>query len=88
MPRAPINANVTHPADRKAVREFWLRVKEAAAVQHGTMLAFIDDFGMTAPAVYDRLNDPDRFTVGELRELRHTLGMNKAELIEWLRPLL
>lgn len=88
MSRASVNANVKHPLDRKAAREFGFRVQEAATVQHGTMLAFIDEFGVSAPTMYNRLADPDHFTVGELRELRHTLGMNKAELVEWLRPLL
>ena len=88
MPRARINANVKHLVDRKAAREFSFRVQNAATAQHGTMLAFVEDYGMTAPAVYDRLADPDKWTVGQLREIRHTLGLNKAEMIEWLRPLL
>lgn len=88
MPRGVTNAVVSQPLDRKTVREFGFRLKEAATVQCGTMLAFIDDYGMSAPAVYDRLADPDRWTIGQLRELKRALGISKAELIEILRPLL
>jgi hypothetical protein len=88
MSRGSINANVRHPADARAAREFSFRVQEIAADRHGFMLDFIRDFGMSAPAVYERLRDPDKWTVGQLRELRMTLGMNKADFLAALRPLL
>ena len=88
MSRASINANVKHFVDAEVSKGFSDRIKARRKERYEAMDDFYFDFGISTPAVYDRLNDPDRFTVGELREIRHTLGMNKAELIEWLRPLL
>ena len=88
MLRASINANVRHFVEADVTDGFVERIKARRKARFKAMEDFADVYGTTVTSFYDRLNDPDRFTVGELRELRHTLGMNKAELIEWLRPLL
>jgi len=88
MSRAAINSNVKHLVDDEVSVAVAEQIKARRKARYDTMDDFCLDYGITVTAFYDRLNDPDRFTVGELRELRHTLGMNKAELVEWLRPLL
>lgn len=88
MGSAKLNSGVTNQVGPAVKREFRYRVEHAAYIACGTMLDFFMKMGMSSPPMYRRLSDPDRFTVGELREMRNVLQMNKADFIEMLRPLL
>ena len=85
MSRASVNACVKSVVDGSA---FSVLLKEKIRAVHGTMEIGCEEYGMTVAAVYDRLKDPDRWTVGQLRELRLNLGMSKQDFVAALRPLL
>lgn len=88
MSRASTNANVIHRPESGAVEAFRDAIHGAVKRRCGSVAAFADMYGMTAPAIYDRLKDPDRFTMGQIREARMVLGLTKAEMVEMVRCLL
>lgn len=87
MPRGGMNDCVLNPLSFEAVAVFKAQVQTARKGAWQTMDAMCDEFGMTASAFYDRLNDPDRFSIGQLRRLREVLGVTKEDFIRMIRPL-
>ena len=83
MSRAAINANVSSNADRNIGADLRRCIKKKMP-----MLEFCERYNMTCPAVNDRLNDPDKFTLGQIREMRIVLGMTKDEVMELVRGAL
>jgi hypothetical protein len=84
MSRARVNACVAHPVRT----EFGAMLRGLVQERFRTMRDFCEAYGMTAPAVNDRLDDPDKFTVGQLREARYVLGMSAEEMARMVRCLL
>lgn len=88
MSRAAINANVRHKAPAPAVATFRKRLKAGLYAAYESLTESYGAFGMTDTAMYRRMHDPDRFTIGELRELRHMMGIPPEQMAEWLTDLL
>ncbi len=84
MSRARVNENVT----QRVETDFGERMKQTIKERCRTVTDFCCAYGMTPPAVYDRLADPDKFTLGQLREARLVLGLTKAEMVEMVRCML
>ena len=80
MSRAAVNANV------RVAQEGDLGALLRNRIVN--MAEFCEEYGMTNTAVYRRLNDPDMWTVGQLRQLRATLGLSKEELLDIVRVAL
>ena len=80
MSRAAINANVT----TKSERNIGADLKHAIKNRMG-FVEFCDLYDMTPNAVYDRIANPDKFTLGQLREMRVLLGMTKDEMVALVR---
>ena len=86
MSRAAVNACVTtYPPD---VSSFVNAMRKEVKERCGSWKEFAALYGMTKTAVYERMVDPDRFTVGQLREARHVLGMDKTEFLRLVGTLL
>lgn len=80
MSRAAINANVTTRCERDIGGILRKSIKAVMP-----MYEFCAKYNLTNNAVIDRLNDPDKFTLGQLRELRVILGMTKEEFVDLVR---
>ena len=83
-----INANVAHHPPEDAYASFRRRVSARRRRIYARAADFLAAYRMSRNTYYARCRDPDLFTVGELRELRHTLHMSKDELIQWIRDIM
>lgn len=88
MSRAAVNANVTHFPDAEAVEGFKEALRGEVRKRCGSVFAFSEVYGMTTPAVYERIHDPDKWTLGQLREARHVLGMDKEQFLQMVGTLI
>ena len=82
------NAWVKHRAEMDAYNMFRDSLRSKIKETIGTQRKLMEDLEVTYPTLWRRNNDPDLWNLGQLRQLRTSLDMTKAELIEWLRPLL
>ena len=82
------NAWVKHRAEMDAYNAFRDSLRGKIKETIGTQRKLMEDLEVTYPTLWRRNNDPDLWNLGQLRQLRTSLGMTKAEMIEWLRPLL
>ena len=74
--------------DQAIYNEFRDNLRKKTKEAHRTQQRLMEYLGVTYPTLWRRNNDPDLWNLGQLRQLRTSLGMTKAEMIEWLRPLL
>lgn len=88
MPRGGMNDCVLEPLDDARVDAFQGELLRLRTGSDKTVEGLCEEFGMSPPAFYNRLRDPDRFTLGQLRRLREVLGARKADVIHLIRPLL
>lgn len=82
------NAWVKNRVEMDAYNFFRDSLRKKIRETVGTQRELMEALEVTYPTIWRRNNDPDLWNVGQLRQIRETLGMTKAEMIEWLRPLL
>lgn len=88
MARRKMNACVVNPLDAKTVDLFRQQLGVIRYNSGKTMERVCEDFDMTPPAWYRRVNDPDMFSIGQLRRLREVLGVDREVFVRLIRPLL
>ena len=88
MAKVKTNACVVNPLDAQTVKLFREQLGAIRYNSGKTMERLSEDFNMSVPAWYRRFNDPDMFTVGQLRRLREVLGVDREVFVRLVGPLL